>query len=603
MSPVAALSVKSRRSETIRDPQAAPQGPGDAADEAQRANGYVTPFIVFLAAAPFLGWGLPGVWLGGMVGLLLAEGRLVASRERSGPASRPRDIGLGVTRFALSAGYALASFKIVTAHDATAIMFATTLYGVVIFKILARDYGAPNRLLINLIPMVCAVVLAQWGAIRDELQSGRPVMVLPTLAAPLLVFMVFQSIRLDLVRSRRLSAAALAAAQAAADAKSEFLANMSHEVRTPLTGIIGFAGLLNATPDLPGEARSHARRIYASSQGLLSVVNDILDFSKLESRQVELDPQPFAPVAFLEESLALFADAAAAKGLTLALDLDGEAPAVLCADAGRLRQILSNLLSNAVKFTSAGEIRVQARYAAQDETLTVAVKDTGEGVAPDKLERLFQRFSQVDGSVSRRYGGTGLGLSICKGLAELMGGDIAVSSTLGVGSVFTVRVRAPRAERAWPEAADYGAEEKAQAFPRARVLVVDDLDVNRELIRTLLEAAGHEVRDEAGGVEALAAASQEPFDVILMDLQMPEMDGFMTAEALRAGSSPNRDTPILALSANVLPDHVRACAKVGMNGHIPKPIVPATLLEAIYHWTAAEEEAEAPPSRRADRAR
>lgn len=565
----------------------APEPLGDAAEEAQRATGYLAPFLVFLASGALAGWPLPAVWLAAMIALLLLESRFIASPRPSDGLVRSHNLGLGFARFALSAGYGLAALKLITIPNPCATLFATTLYGVVLFKILARDYNAPRRLMVNLAPMLVAIALAQAAAMVDIARAARPILILPTVGAPLLVFLVFRSIQLDLRRSLRHSAEALAAARAAADAKSEFLANMSHEVRTPLTGIIGFAGLLNGAHNLPDEARAHARRIYASSQGLLSIVNDILDFSKLESGQVELDPQPFAPAAFLEESIALFGEHAAAKGLKLSLETDGGLPAALSADASRLRQIIANLLSNAIKFTSAGEINVSAAFDATREALIIAVRDTGDGVPPDKIERLFQRFSQVDGSVSRRHGGTGLGLSICKGLAELMDGAITVVSDLGAGSTFTVSVRATLTGRVMPETADYGRPDAALSMRPARILVVDDLDVNRELIRTLLEAVGHDVRDVPGGLEALSAAGDEAFDVILMDLQMPGMDGFMTAEAIRTRPSPNTGTPILALSANVLPEHVRACAVVGMNDHIPKPIVPAALLDAIDRWTMA----------------
>ncbi|HWA61675.1 MAG TPA: ATP-binding protein [Caulobacteraceae bacterium] len=367
-------------------------------------------------------------------------------------------------------------------------------------------------------------------------------------------------------------------AEAAAEAKSEFLANMSHEIRTPLTGIIGFADLLDRADDLGPQSRAHVRRIVTSGQSLLAVVNDILDFSKLEAGRLTLDPQPFDLRRFLEDTVAAFEVQARTKGLALELAVSDAAPAGVVADAARLRQVLVNLIGNALKFTAAGGVRIEASWA--DGRLDVAVRDTGVGIPAEKLDRLFQRFSQVDGSVSRRYGGAGLGLSICKSLVELMGGDIAVTSAENAGSTFAFWIAAPEGEAATAEPV---AAEDPDA-PPCNILLVDDLEANRELIGTLLTALGQSVRTANGGAEAISAAMAETFDLILMDLQMPGMDGFAAARAIRELASPNRFTPILALSANVLPEHVLASAAAGMNGHLGKPVVIADLATALGRW-------------------
>jgi PAS domain S-box-containing protein len=383
--------------------------------------------------------------------------------------------------------------------------------------------------------------------------------------------------------------AAKLAAEAAGEAKSEFLANMSHEIRTPLTAILGFASLLEAMKDLPTRAATCARRIATSGATLLNIVNDILDFSKLEAGQVRLDPQPFAPARLFAEIAEAFTAQFEAKGLTLAVDIDPLVPAALEADAIRLRQIVVNLIGNAIKFTERGGVRVAVGYEAATGAgaLTVAVNDTGVGIPKDKLGLLFERFSQVDGSVSRRYGGSGLGLSICRRLVDLMGGRIGVVSTFGVGSTFDFRVPAPPAAALEADGATDADEQSPTPLQCASILVVDDLDVNRELIRALLEAAGQSVTEAAGGVEAVRAALATPFDLILMDLQMPQIDGFAAARAIRAMDGPNRATPILALSADVLPEHILATGQAGMNGHIGKPIVPAELIGAVARWAAA----------------
>ncbi|HEY3800434.1 MAG TPA: PAS domain S-box protein [Caulobacteraceae bacterium] len=372
-------------------------------------------------------------------------------------------------------------------------------------------------------------------------------------------------------------------AEAATTAKSEFLANMSHEIRTPLTGIMGFAGLLEDERGLPPAAEIYAQRIATASRALLSVVNDILDFSKIEAGQVELDPQPFDPAAFAVETCELVAAQAQEKRLELRTAIDGALPAAVMADGQRLRQVLLNLLTNAVKFTERGGVTVGVGYDLRAERLRISVTDTGAGIPKDRIGRLFQRFSQADGSITRRYGGTGLGLAICKSLTSVMGGDIGVESEVGRGSTFWFTVAAPPCDLA--EAPDEEAASDFQAQP-ARVLVVDDSPVNRELVGALLGVFGHDLTEAGGGAEAIEIAGRVAFDLILMDLQMPGMDGLTASRRIRASSSINRDTPILALSANILPMHLDACREAGMNDHIGKPIDTRELLTKVARWTS-----------------
>jgi CheY-like chemotaxis protein len=246
--------------------------------------------------------------------------------------------------------------------------------------------------------------------------------------------------------------------------------------------------------------------------------------------------------------------------------------------------VVLNLLTNAIKFTDAGTVRLRVGHDVLTNRLRVAVSDTGSGIPEDRLDRLFQRFSQVDGSVSRRHGGTGLGLSICKALVELMGGEIGVRSEEHAGSTFSFWVAALPAGADRPDLMELQALEAADA-ERARILVVDDLEANRELIRAVLEAAGHAVEVAAGGAEAVEAVIQGEFNLIFMDLQMPGMDGFAAARAIRGLGAAGRLTPIVALSANVLTEHVHASAAAGMNDHIGKPIVARELLGAVARWT------------------
>jgi PAS domain S-box-containing protein len=375
-----------------------------------------------------------------------------------------------------------------------------------------------------------------------------------------------------------------AEAEAATVAKSEFLANMSHEIRTPLTGMLGFAGLLEHLEGLPPTARKYVDRIATSGQALLAVVNDILDFSKLDADRIELDPHPFDPAALAAETLELVAAEAARKGLLVHKEFQEDLPAAVFADGSRVRQVLLNLLTNAIKFTDEGSVTVTARYLAESGRLRFSVTDTGVGIPEDRLDRLFQRFSQVDGSITRQYGGTGLGLAICKRLTEMMGGQIEVESRQGEGSTFGFTIDAPLAELEEAPAAPVQQPDEVSAS--ARILVVDDVAVNRELVRTMLSPFGCELVEAASGAEAVAEAMAGAFDLILMDLQMPGMDGLSATQAIRQTCEANRGTPILALSANVLPVHLAECAQAGMDDHIAKPISPRELLTKIARWTA-----------------
>ncbi len=378
-----------------------------------------------------------------------------------------------------------------------------------------------------------------------------------------------------------------AEAETSAIAKSDFLANMSHEIRTALTGMLGFAGLLEGLQDLSPTARKYADRIVTSGESLLAVVNDILDFSKLDADRVELDPHPFDPQALLAETLELFSVEAVRKGLELKTEIEGRLPSAVYADGTRVRQVLSNLLSNAIKFTETGGLTVTAHYEAKGGgQLRLAVHDTGSGIPADSLQRLFLRFSQFDGSTTRHHGGTGLGLAISKRLTEMMGGEIGVESTEGKGSTFWFTIEAAPAEL--PSRAD-AAEIQGLSGTSARILVVDDVAINRELIRSLLSPFGYDLKEAQNGAEAVAAAMAEPFDLILMDMQMPGMDGLAATRLIRQTCNSNHATPILGLSGNVLPKHLAECAEAGMNLHIAKPINTTELLTRIVQWTQANE--------------
>jgi len=375
-------------------------------------------------------------------------------------------------------------------------------------------------------------------------------------------------------------------AEAATVAKTQFLANMSHEIRTPLTVVLGFATLMEGIEGLPEKAQAYIGRIKTGGNALLAIVNDVLDLSRLEAGKIQLAPRPVELANFVDETVDLIRANAAAKGCQIRLKTEKNMPARILADPDRLRQILFNLLSNAVKFGGGGGVEV--RIASEKDgsgRLRIAVADEGPGIAPEDARRLFQRFSQVDASNTRQNGGAGLGLAICKGLSEMMGGAIGVESVLGVGSTFWFTFHAPPVEGA---AMPRPPGDDAKTLPALRVLVADDVEANREIVGALLEPFNVSLREAQNGAEAVEAAEHIAFDVILMDMQMPIMDGLEACKAIRAGRGPNRTTPILALSANVLPSQVEACRRAGMNDHVGKPINPAELLHKIACWTDAE---------------
>jgi CheY-like chemotaxis protein len=380
-------------------------------------------------------------------------------------------------------------------------------------------------------------------------------------------------------------------AEAAVAAKSDFLANMTHELRTPLNAIIGFSGVLAGSPRLAAEDARHARLVRDSSDALLELVNSVLDFSRLEAGAVEIEAKPFDPAAPAQAVAALLAEHAREKGLDLGVRLEGEV-APMIGDSGRIRQVLLNLVSNALKFTAEGGVTIsltQTPAGADRALLRVEVIDTGIGVAEDQIGHLFDRFTQADASVSRRYGGTGLGLAIAKRTVELMGGSIGVASTPGVGSTFWFEITAPLAEGLTEDA-----EEDAPAGPDApmRLLLVEDVAVNRELIATLLSPFDIVIETAENGERAIEAMQRSRFDIVLMDVQMPVMDGLTATRALRASPQAHiRATPIIAMTANVLPDQVQRCIDAGMDDHLGKPITPAALLAALSRWTVGRDAA------------
>ena len=374
---------------------------------------------------------------------------------------------------------------------------------------------------------------------------------------------------------------ALARAEAANKAKSDFLANMSHEVRTPLNGVLGLASVLDQSR-LEPDQRDIVQTIIASANLLDALLGDVLTYARLESGRLQLNNEPFRPRQIIDETLALFRPQVAAKGLTLEHDMAAEADLEVIGDAARIKQVLSNLVSNALKFTSEGGVTVRLRSVGSSETLrhVLEVIDTGIGFDPEDAARLFGRFEQADSSITRRYGGTGLGLAICRQLVDLMGGAITAVGRPGKGATFSVELPLPLAQTTKAAPVD---TPQAPGPTGLRILVAEDNPTNQKVVELMLASLGADVDCVDNGKQAVEAARRGGYDLALIDLQMPVMDGLSAIRAIRAEerAAGHPRLPMVVLSANVMPEHLAGSKAAGADGHIGKPIRAGELLGAI----------------------
>ncbi len=465
-------------------------------------------------------------------------------------------------------------------------------------QLVASSLAARPLFVVSMAPLVTYLIAAPvlyFGAARRE-----EALALVACAAVFLTYLTIlwrgqQRVLDEVVRSRR-------AAEANSRAKTEFLATMSHEIRTPMNAVLGTADLLGRT-DLSPDQREQVDMLQDAGAALMQVLNDVLDLSKIEAGKLVIERRAIDLHQLIERCANLWRPRIADAGLVLDTEVAPDAPRFLMVDAVRTGQILFNLISNAAKFTAEGSVTLKTWTQDREDgevDLFLRVEDTGIGIAPEALARLFTAFEQADGSTTRRFGGTGLGLSISQRLAVMMGGEVSATSTEGKGSAFTLRLPAERATGVPARNVDAAAEAAAPspvAGRPIRILVAEDNPANQRIIGLFLAPVEAELCFAGNGREAVEAAAVNVFDLVLMDMQMPVMDGLEATRQIRASTGPNARVPIFALTANVMESHQRACRDAGMNGHIAKPIDARLLLRTVVNAGIAPADAAQQPQR------
>ncbi len=560
--------------------------------------------LTLVAALPLMPAFEPIAWFAAVCLLAVAETWVTAHTRQDGPAFAGVPLPQLVVRLTNGAVSVFAAYLFWRTDSGTAKLFAVIVICMSILYILMQYYARPKLLMLIASPYLVAITLGAGQIIAGHLRRGQPWLSVTSVVTVVYLFYVMwkaseqmAASRLKLQKARQVAQEQGHAAEAANAAKSSFLATMSHEIRTPLNGVLGMAQAMAADP-LTRIQKERLGVIRESGDALLAILNDVLDLSKIEAGRFELEAVEFDLDHLARGAHSAFTALANKQGLSFCLTMTDAARGAYLGDPTRIRQILYNLISNALKFTRQGEVRVSADY--QDGRLLLAVSDTGIGIPEDRLAVLFQKFVQVDASTTRRFGGTGLGLAICRHLAELMGGGIEVESVLGQGATFRVSLVLTKLDRAsgaaeWAEPAPSPAGELDRAL---RVLAAEDNSVNQLVLRTLLAQVGVEPVMVENGEEAVAAWRDGGFDIILMDMQMPVMDGGAAAGVIRAeeAATGRARTPIIALTANAMSHQIAEYLALGMDGHVAKPIEAAKLF-ACLELAFAESEAPADRSR------
>src|SRR6185312_14926178 len=600
-----------------------PEGPGDgaAAARAEAAAAarlflasnrnvpirMITAGVITVAALPFMAWWIAAGWWV-CLGIVAAVESRIAGAIRSGARLQVWE-GMLVPSVALSmvtgALYTALMAEFWLTGDPIARAFAIAQTCISVLYVLLQYYAKPKTFLCTAAAYLVGAALAVGQMVSHALKAGRPWTVVTAVFAVGLLCNLFVIARRQLAASRDALRTARAeaqdrgvAAEAANEAKSAFLATMSHEIRTPLNGVLGMAQAM-AADELSPVQYERLEVIRQSGEALLAILNDVLDLSKIEAGRFELEQVEFDLGELMKGAHSAFTALANKKGLSFDLTVDEGAKGVYRGDPTRVRQILYNLISNALKFTEHGEVRVTA--ALTDEALVLMVADTGPGIASDRVGSLFDKFTQADASTTRRYGGTGLGLAICRELAQAIGGEIAVQSRLGEGTRFLVKLPLPKVGEALapaflPPPAPPAALDSS--LPKVRVLAAEDNSVNQLVLKTLLHQIGVEPMVVENGQEAVDAWKDAAWDVILMDMQMPVMDGLTAARAIRQAEADmgRAKTPIVALTANAMSHQIQQCLAAGMDGHVAKPIEAARLFAALEMALAEPEAPAASPA-------
>ena len=557
----------------------------------ERQRAWIRPLIalavstfLFVYVGPLVG----SVWLGTILTLeglcILTRARVLAGDERFGLAS------LAIT-FAISLCWVVHAVLLWgVGQEVPQIAALMDLFSVALYASIGAFHHRAVCLALVVPPLLALAGLLisyLWGHASPFVATMASLATLGTCATILMNCFVLHGWDKRLCESNvaleKLNAdlAAVAdAAQAANQAKSDFLSTMSHEIRTPLNGVLGMAQAM-AAGELSPVQEQRLKVVRESGEALLAILNDVLDLSKIEAGKLELESVEFDLGALLKSIHAAYGVLAGQKGLTLSLSLDAAADGVYLGDPTRVRQVVANLVSNAVKFTEAGAVDIAATR--RGEELFLSVSDTGIGISQTQIDALFQRFAQADSTTTRRFGGTGLGLAICHQLALAMGGSIDVNSAPGLGSTFTFHLSLPRSGDALTAQPGVGRRASPAQGASLKVLAAEDNRTNRLVLETLLQQIGVVPTIVQNGAEALEAWRNEPWDLVLMDIQMPVMDGPSAARAIRAAETAQgrARTPIIALTANAMVHQIAEYRASGMDGHVSKPIDAEELFQAV----------------------